>query len=76
MNTVRLNITVPGDVGEILAEIKNKSAYIADAVREKKLAEEKVKKRKELAAAYREAATEDYETYGEWEDTLRDGLDE
>ena len=76
MNTVRLNITVPGDVGEILAEIKNKSAYIADAVREKKLAEEKVKKRKELAAAYREAATEDYKTYGEWEDTLRDGLDE
>ena len=76
MNTVRLNITVPGDVGEILAEIKNKSAYIADAVREKRLAEEKVKKRKELSAAYREAATEDYETYGEWEETLEDGLDE
>jgi hypothetical protein len=36
MNTVRMNITIPGDVGDILAEVKNKSAYIAEAVREKK----------------------------------------
>ncbi len=41
MNTVRLNVTLPEDVGKILSEVKNKSAYIADAVREMKRLEEK-----------------------------------
>ena len=76
MNTVRLNITLPGDVGEILSEVKNKSAYIAEAVREKRQLEEKKRLRQKLAAAYKQAAKEEYETYKEWEDTLSDGLDE
>ena len=76
MHTVRLNITLPEDVGEMLAGIRNKSAYIADAVREKKRLEEKKKLRRELAAAYKRAAQEEYATYGEWEDTLKDGLEE
>jgi hypothetical protein len=76
MNTVRLNVTLPRDVGEILSGVKNKSAYIAEAIREKKRAEEKKKLRRELAAAYKQAADEEYATYKEWEDTLKDGLEE
>lgn len=74
MSTVRFNITLPEDVGEILAGIENKSAYIAEAIKEKKRMEEKEKMKKQLAAAYKQAAHEDYETYKEWEDTLEDGL--
>jgi hypothetical protein len=76
MNTARMNITIPGDVGDILAEVKNKSAYIAEAVREKKQVEEKKRLRQELSAAYKQAAKEEYETHKEWEDTMMDGLDE
>ena len=35
MNTARLNITLPGDVAKLLSGIKNKSAYIAEAIKEK-----------------------------------------
>ena len=76
MNTVRLNVTLPEDVGEILSEVRNKSAYIADAVREKKRLEEKKRLRQELAAAYKQAANEEYATYQGWEDTIKDGLEE
>ena len=76
MNTMRLNITLPGDVGDMLAKVKNKSAYIAEAVREKRQVEEKKRLRQELSAAYKEAAKEEYETHKEWEDTMADGLDE
>lgn len=76
MNTVRLNITLPDDVGSILAEVPNKSAYIAEAVREKKQMEEKKLLRQKLASAYKQAAKEEHEAYREWEDTMTDGLDE
>ncbi len=76
MNTARLNITLPEDVAIILSGVKNKSAYIAEAIRERRQIEEKEKMRKKIEAAYREAAKEDYETYKEWEDTLKDGLED
>jgi flagellar motility protein MotE (MotC chaperone) len=76
MNTARLNITLPEDVAIMLSGVKNKSAYIADAIRERRLLEKKDKLRKKMEAAYREAAKEDYETYKEWEDTLKDGLED
>lgn len=76
MNTARLNITLPEDVARILSGVKNKSAYIAEAIRERRQLEEKEKMRKKIEAAYREAAKEDYETYKEWEDTLKDGLED
>jgi hypothetical protein len=74
MNTVRVNITLPADVGESLRKVKNKSAFITEAIREKQLAEEKRKFKQKLEAAYKEAAAEDYEVYKDWEDTLKDGL--
>lgn len=75
MSTVRMNITLPEDVGRILAKVNNKSAYIAEAIKEKKRVEDKAKIRKQLAVAYQKAAEEDYDTYKEWEDTLKDGIE-
>ena len=76
MNTARLNITLPEDVAKILAGVRNKSAYIADAIRQKKKMEDKEELKRTLEAAYKEAVHEDYETYKEWEDTLKDGLED
>ena len=75
MSTVRMNITLPEDVGRILAKVPNKSAYIAEAIKEKKRVEDKAKMRTQLAVAYQKAAEEDYDTYKEWEDTLKDGIE-
>jgi len=61
MSTVRMNITLPEDVGRILAKVNNKSAYIAEAIKEKKRVEDKAKIRKQLAVAYQKAAEEDYD---------------
>jgi hypothetical protein len=76
MNTARMNITLPEDVAKILSGVRNKSAYIADAIRTKRSIEEKERIKKRLEAAYRESAAEDYESYKEWEDTVKDGMDD
>lgn len=76
MNTARLNITMPEDVYKILRGVKNKSSYIADAVRIRKQLEDKERTKRALAAAYKEAAAEDYEEYKAWEPTLKDGLED
>ena len=76
MNTARLNITLPEDVAKLLWGIKNKSAYIAEAIKQKKMMEEKEKMKRTLEAAYKQAAQENYDTYLEWEDTIEDGLND
>lgn len=76
MNTARLNITLPEDVVKILSGIKNKSAYIADAIKLKQKIEEKERLKKTLESAYKEAVQEDYEIYKEWEGTIKDGLED
>ncbi len=76
MSTARLNITLPEDVARLLSGLKNKSAYIADAIKQKKKMEEKAKIKKALEAAYKESVREDFETYQAWEDTLKDGLED
>ena len=53
MNTTkRLNITVPEDVADILKGVKNKSAFIAEAVREYKKQKDKEKLIAELKEGY------------------------
>lgn len=74
MNTVRMNITLPYEVAQILSGVKNKSAFIAEALKAKKEIEDKARVKEQLEAAYKQAAQEDYECYKEWEDTLTDGL--
>ena len=76
MSTARMNITLPEDVYEMLRHVGNKSAYIAEAIRIKNRLEEKERASRALEAAYREAAAEDYAEYREWEETLKDGLEE
>ena len=75
MNTARLNITLPEDVVKLLSGVKNKSAYIAEAIKEKKRIEEKEREKKKLETSYKLAAKEDYETYKELEGTLKNGLE-
>ena len=41
MRTQRLNVTLPDDVSEILKTKKNKSEYLAEAVREKAINDRK-----------------------------------
>jgi hypothetical protein len=38
--------------------------------------EEKEKMKKPLEAAYKQAARDDCDTYKEWEDTIKDGLED
>lgn len=76
MSKTRINILLPEDVAQILSSVKNKSAYIAEAIKEKKLHEEKRRLRNKLEAAYEEAVNEDFEVYKEWEETLGDGIEE
>ena len=42
MPTQRLNVTLPDDVAEILKTKKNKSEFLAEAVREKAINDKKV----------------------------------
>ena len=55
MATQRLNVTVPDDVSEILKTKKNKSEFVAAAVREKSINDKKkeiVEKARELMKYY------------------------
>ncbi len=76
MSKTKFSISLPEEVVQILSTVKNKSAYIAEAIREKKRNEEKKRLKRKLEAAYKEVAEEDYELYKEWEDTLGDGIEE
>ncbi|MBF0519646.1 MAG: hypothetical protein HQK92_07980 [Nitrospirae bacterium] len=74
MDTKRLSITIPADVAGLLSGEKNKSAFIADAIKLKKQIQEQNGSQRQLEDAYKQAAIEDYETCHEWEDTVGDGL--
>lgn len=75
MNTARrLNITLPADVAEILKDVKNKSAFIAEAIREYKKQKDKEKLIAELKEGYLSSAKEDIELSKDWEVTINDGI--
>ncbi len=75
MNTVRINITLPAEIAEMLRNVKNKSSYIAEAVRERFEREEKANLIKELAEGYRVRKSEDKQLALEWDNTSGDGID-
>lgn len=54
MNTVRMNITLPEDVARHLKKIKNKSAFIAESIKEKIEHIEEAHLLQQLEAAYQE----------------------
>ncbi len=74
MNTIRLNITVPLDIGKHLKGIKNISGFVTQTLREKFQRLESEKKTKELNEAYRASALEEKELLADWEPTSGDGL--
>ncbi len=75
MNTVRINITLPMEIAEILKNVKNKSSFIAEAVRERIEREEKANLIKELSEGYKVRKKEDTEISLEWDTTSGDGID-
>ena len=74
MNTLRFNITLPIDIGRHLKGIKNVSAFISEALREKFQRQDQEKKTKELATAYRASAEEEKDLMKDWDTTSGDGL--
>jgi metal-responsive CopG/Arc/MetJ family transcriptional regulator len=74
MNTQRLNITLPRDLASRLRKYPNRSAFIAEAVREKLAGEERNARNDRLANAYRVAAQEDEDLRSEWENVTGDAL--
>ena len=78
MSAVRMNITLPEDVIELLKEHagpREQSSFIAESVR---MRAEQIKKQTlllELKAQYQEAAGEALEINSEFETTMTDGID-
>ncbi len=75
MNTVRMNITLPVEIAEMLKNVKNKSSFIAEAIRERIEMEEKIHLVKELAEGYKVRKSEDEQLALEWDTTSGDGID-
>jgi metal-responsive CopG/Arc/MetJ family transcriptional regulator len=75
MNTVRFNITLPLEIAEMLKNVKNKSSFIAEAIRERVEREEKANLIKELSEGYKVRKKEDKELSLDWDTTSGDGID-
>ena len=72
---VRLNITMPDDLVKQLKRVRNKSGFIAQALREKLQREEHKKLEQRLIEGYKESRIEDQKINAEWgRATLQDGL--
>jgi len=75
MNTVRTNITLPFQIADMLKNVKNKSSFIAEAIREKIEKEEKAWLIKELTEGYKTRKSEDKQLSHEWDTATGDGID-
>ena len=75
MNTVRMNITLPSEIAELLKSVKNKSNFIAEAVKERIEREEQNQLVIELTEGYKIRKSEDNLLALEWDMTTGDGID-
>lgn len=75
MNTVRLNITLPSDIAEAIKGIKNKSAFIADVLKERLEREKRKRLVNALRDGYMATREEDKKLATEWDSTSGDGID-
>lgn len=66
---VRLNITMPEELAKELDQIRNKSQFIAQALREKFKREKKENLNKLLISAYKKASLEDEKVNKDWDRT-------
>lgn len=76
MNTVRMNITLPEDVARHLKNIKNKSAFIAESIKEKMEHLEETHLLQQLEVAYQEEALLCMEETKLLDGAVADGLTE
>ncbi len=74
MNTKRFNITLPLDVANDIQDIKNKSVFISNAIKEYLEKEKKQKLAKLLQEGYIATKKEDKKITAEWEHTISDGI--
>lgn len=71
---VRMNITIPDDVAKELGHLKNKSRFIAEAVRDRFRREQKRRREALLIEGYKKMADEDKNIGEEWDkEALADG---
>ena len=75
MNTVRMNITLPSEIAELLKSVRNKSNFIAEAVKERIEREEQNQLIRELTEGYKIRKSEDNLLALEWDTTTGDGID-
>ena len=71
---MRFNITLPSDIGQKIKNKPNRSALIAESLREKFAQEEKAQLLVTLKQAYADDKAEDKQIAGEWDTTTGDGL--
>lgn len=74
MDTVRLNITLPVDVADSIKHVKNKSAFITEALKEYVHNKKFEALQTELKEGYMTTKDEDIEISTDWDFTIRDGL--
>ena len=74
MSMVRMNITLPAELGNALKHVKNKSVFIAEAVRERLEKEQREQITLELQEGYAATLDEDRGLAQEWDSTSGDGL--
>ena len=74
MSMVRMNITLPAELGNALKHVKNKSVFITEAIRERLEKEQREQFALELQEGYTATLEEDRELVQEWDSTSGDGL--
>lgn len=76
MHTVRMNITLPEDVARQIEGIKNKSAFIAESIKERLEHLREAQLSRQLEAAYKEEAVEASGEVEVWDGVSADGIEE
>ena len=74
---IRMNVTIPDELVLQLRQLKNKSRFIAEAVRERFARLKQKRLEALLIEGYKATAKDDRKTNEEWENaTLTDGMDD
>jgi hypothetical protein len=74
METIKVSITLPVEVAEILSKVPDKSKFVAEAIKEYHLKKQKKVLFQKLKEGYIRSKTEDKEICKEWETTTGDGV--
>lgn len=75
MNKVRLNITLPKNVANMLIKVKNKSAFIAEVIKERVERKQRTQVMEALREGYKASREEDKIISDEWDSTIGDGIE-